>query len=186
MPAANTPAMAKQDWSGRSRFRQIAWITLGLLVLGFILLHRPGQSPLQKSFSVFGAPGYVVPRSQISALQQSAPYLHVYKSLGGLPLTQGLRHPIGVGGQSNFIELLYGQAQGNYLDLAQSSLPLALGDKGTEQTVRGLAVREGVATLGGQERRFAEGKIGSGYFLLAGPVGGSNFPLALDQIAAAR
>lgn len=161
------------------------WIVLAVALFALLLLHRQGGS-MQRAFSAFGEPGYVVSRAQVASLRQGAPYLRVPRSLGGLPLNEALTHPVGIAGHSSFIEILYGSASGAYLDLAQSDIALEIGQRGSAATVSGLRVREGVARLAGKQRRFAAGRIGATYFLLVGPVGSHQFAPALGQLSRLR
>jgi hypothetical protein len=176
------PVMGKQDWTGAPR-RQYWWIIVAVVVGSLIMMHGSGQQ-MKKGFSVFGQPGYLVPKPQVAALQQNAPYLRVFKSLGGLPLREAMTHPMGINRGSSFIEILYGSISGNYLDLVESTYALRTSSPATKEMVGTLAVREGVTTLGGKRRRFAFGKLGSGYFMLVGPLGGTQFAPALEEIAA--
>ncbi len=177
--------MSKQGWTGRLRLHQFWWVLLAVVAGTLIMTQHSGQE-MRRAFSVFGQPGYVVPRQEVPALRQNAPYLHVFSRLGGLPLQEALTHPMGLNGGSSFIEILYGSPSGNYLDLVQSSYALRTSSPATRQTIGTLEVREGVATLGGRRRRFAYGRLGPGYFMLVGPVKGSSFAPALREIAAQR
>ncbi len=177
--------MARNDPGGRSRLRQMLWIVLAVGLFSVLFLHHQGGR-MQRAFSAFGQPGYVVPRAQVASLRQGAPYLRVPRSLGGLPLNEALTHPAGIAGHSSFIEILYGSASGAYLDLAQSDIALEIGQRGHAATVSSLRVREGVAQLGGKRRRFAAGRVGSTYFLLVGPVGSHQFAPALGELSRLR
>lgn len=172
--------MFKIDWSRRS-VNRIVWILVLVAAIAFVALRR-GSVP-SPADSVFRVQGTVVAKASFSGLQQEAPYVHIYQSLGGLPVTAAVLHTQGISHQQLFVEVVYGKIGKDYLDMVESQSALGVGTGGSMVIAYGMSLHEGVGPIGGVRRRFAAGRQGKTYFILVGPIGSSHFSAALRQIA---